>query len=137
MKASQFVELLRKVIREEVRSVVKEELKAIKPIISETKKSTPPSSQQPVKKRTTPIVTMDGAIGDLLRETADSMHNNPWPDMNDGPLTSDQAPSFGLANLVSEQPQPNFSNDPTTAFIKDYSSILKKAEQHAENYRGV
>jgi hypothetical protein len=41
MKGSEFINLMRKVIREEVRTVVREELKAIKPLLME--------KQQPVQ----------------------------------------------------------------------------------------
>ena len=40
MKGSEFINLMRKVIREEVRTVVREELKAIKPLLMEKQQPT-------------------------------------------------------------------------------------------------
>ena len=83
MKGSEFVNLMRKVIREEVRAIVKEELKAFKPVIVESKTVTNyeapkaketayrPQLPQPTKKA--PVVTIDRVLGELLNETAQSM----------------------------------------------------------------
>lgn len=146
MKASKFVEVLRKVIREEVRSVVKEELKALKPVIAETKKQVPIKKQAPPK-RTTPLVTIDGVIGDLLRETATSLQNqnieDEWPDMNGGPLSSQMFAADinedGFAQPQQRDPgtYERMNGDPTSMFIKDYSKVMKAANDHAQNYRGM
>jgi len=48
MKASDFVNLMRKVIREEVRSIVREELKTIKPLLKETVKQGLPAKMPKV-----------------------------------------------------------------------------------------
>ena len=150
MKASDFVNLMRKVIREEVRSIVREELKTIKPLLKETKSTTmqpasiPQVKQKPIQKRTTPIVSFDGPLGDLLNETATSMMNESyqeeeWPDMNGGALTADHA-QMGVQSMTSlsalmddDAPLPEAGgySDPTRAFMKDYSAVLKAADQHS------
>ena len=150
MKASDFVNLMRKVIREEVRSIVREELKTIKPLLKETKSTTmqpasiPQVKQKPIQKRTTPIVSFDGPLGDLLNETATSMmnesyHEEEWPDMNGGALTADHA-QMGVQSMASlsalmddDAPLPEAGgySDPTRAFMKDYSAVLKAADQHS------
>tara|TARA_R110000868_G_scaffold28036_4_gene105532 strand:+ start:16407 stop:16868 length:462 start_codon:yes stop_codon:yes gene_type:complete len=150
MKASDFVNLMRKVIREEVRSIVREELKTIKPLLKETKSTTmqpasiPQVKQKPIQKRTTPIVSFDGPLGDLLNETATSMMNESyreeeWPDMNGGALTADHA-QMGVQSMASlsalmddDAPLPEAGgySDPTRAFMKDYSAVLKAADQHS------
>lgn len=150
MKASDFVNLMRKVIREEVRSIVREELKTIKPLLKETKSTTmqpasiPQVKQKPIQKRTTPIVSFDGPLGDLLNETAASMMNESyqeeeWPDMNGGALTADHA-QMGVQSMASlsalmddDAPLPEAGgySDPTRAFMKDYSAVLKAADQHS------
>ena len=150
MKASDFVNLMRKVIREEVRSIVREELKTIKPLLKETKSTTmqpasiPQVKQKPIQKRTTPIVSFDGPLGDLLNETATSMMNESyqeeeWPDLNGGALTADHA-QMGVQSMASlsalmddDAPLPEAGgySDPTRAFMKDYSAVLKAADQHS------
>ena len=150
MKASDFVNLMRKVIREEVRSIVREELKTIKPLLKETKSTTmqpasiPQVKQKPIQKRTTPIVSFDGPLGDLLNETATSMMNESyqeeeWPDMNGGALTADHAQGgvqsmASLSALMDDDaplPEAGGYSDPTRAFMKDYSAVLKAADQHS------
>jgi hypothetical protein len=136
MKGSEFINLMRKVIREEVRTVVKEELKALKPLLMEkqqptvTKKPTTPTARP---QRTQPLVQFDGPLKSILEETARSMQQAPqeeeWPEMNMGMMTSEDVPSFaGKSNMRAAM-----SNDPTAVFIKDYSQVLKTAEQIASN----
>lgn len=156
MKAEVFIKVLKKVIREEVRQVVKEELKALKPLLNErhtiapTKKVAKPNSikQEPAR-RNYPLVTIDGALGEILKETADSMYNRPsqeyedWPEMGSSPRTSSDIPGFaGMEGAVSFEDDMSTegyyptSGDPTAAFMKDYSSVLKSAEQKSQGYRG-
>lgn len=145
MKGSEFIKLLRKVIREEVKTVVKEELNAIKPILMEVinsqAKSTKRKPAQPIK-RTQPIVTMDSIDGMLNEGVFDT---NEWPDINGGPMTSDLFAGdsdFGINGFAPQQlqqiqqVQPRGSNmsDP---LLKDYSQVLKAADQRAQSYRGV
>jgi hypothetical protein len=155
MKGSEFVNLMRKVIREEVRAIVKEELKAFKPVIVESKtvtnyeapkaKETAYRPQLPKPTKKAPVVTIDGVLGELLNETAQSMYNDPnwsaeqeeWPDMNNGPVTMDNMP--GMMGMRMQQPQKasvDFTGDPTAVFMKDYSQILKQANAIADGNRG-
>lgn len=139
MKGSEFINLMRKVIREEVRTVVREELKTIKPLLMEkqqptvTKKPTPTTFARP--QRTKPLVQFEGPLKSILEETARSMQFAPseeeeeWPEMNMGMMTSEDVPaSMGRTNM-----RVAMSNDPTEAFMKDYSKVLKTAEQIANN----
>jgi hypothetical protein len=149
MKASDFVKVLRKVMREEMRTVLKEELSAMKPLISEAvatqlkkraklaeHKPVVANPPQPVRK-TQPIVSMDD-FDNMLNEGID----DEWPDMNGGPMTSDFFASdseFGMngfapQQLHTNQPVQNFgSSDP---LLKDYSKLLKAADNHANGFRG-
>jgi hypothetical protein len=150
MKAADFVNLMRKVIREEVRSIVREELKSIKPLLKETKSTTmqpasiPQVKQKPIQKRTTPMVSFDGPLGALLNETAASMMNEShqeeeWPDMNGEALTANHAEAgvqsmASLSALMSDEaplPEAGGYSDPTRAFMKDYSAVLKAADAHS------
>ena len=82
MKATALVQLMRKVVREEVRSVIQEELteilkEGLQSTITEIKGPTKTTTPKSIKsapapkppKRTTPIVSFDGPLGDLLNET--------------------------------------------------------------------
>lgn len=145
MKVSQFAKVLRQLIREEVKAVVKEELKPIKSVLLEKRKPTTPTAAapvRPVRKATTPPVNFDGPLGSLLNETAQSMLNESyteeWPDMNNGTFTSEDAPNFGGASLMNalnddfeEAPVNYGGSDPTRMFIKDYSAVMKAADAHA------
>jgi len=73
MKGSEFINLMRKVIREEVRTVVKEELKALKPLLMEKQQPTvtkkPPTL--PIIGRSMPIAVLSSkSIGFILISTA-------------------------------------------------------------------
>jgi len=146
MKAIDFVKVLKKVIREEVRQVVKEELKALKPLINERQNVVPAKKvvKQESVRRNYPLVTIDGALGDILNETANSMYANnsneydEWPDMNGGPMTSEHAGDMGMMDGFSDSRQTytNMTGDPASMFMKDYSKVLKSAEEKSQNYRG-
>lgn len=148
MKGSEFINIMRKVIREEVRAVVKDELSYMKTLINEIKTKQPetkaPALQQkrqaPPVKRSQPIVQLDGMLGDILNETAQSMLNESagydsetadWPSMGDM-MTSDDIPAISHM-MPQSQPQiqqNRFDPDPTAAFIKDYSAVMKAADAH-------
>ena len=114
MKTSQFLELIRKTIREEVRLAVRAEMI----VLSESKTFTTTSAPKPVQKaqpkpvRTTPLVQFEGGdmISSLLNETANSMANAGYND-------EDVDPEFGV------------SGNDTAMFVKDYSAILKRSEE--------
>ena len=149
MKSIDFIKVLRKVIREEVRTVVKEELQAYKPLLKETTKqvTTKPIVQkaQP-KPKQMPDLGIKGPLADVLKETYASMQQvpasimegyeeadtNEWPDMNGGTFTSEQAPAMPPTRT---QPTQRFNPDPMAGLMKDYSAVMKAADQHAQGYR--
>jgi hypothetical protein len=96
MKADTFIKLLRKVIREEVQSVVREELGLLletpepkKPVV-ETKKPTTKNSMIESIKPSKPVnFTNNNVLNDILNETA---HNGEWRSVLDA--TSNMAPNF-------------------------------------------
>jgi hypothetical protein len=157
MKATDLVKLMRKVVREEVRSVVQQELteilrEGLQSTIAEIKQPkrqaravTQPAPPPP--KRTAPIVTFDGPMGDLLNETAMGMMSSgyqeeeEWPDMNGGPMTAAHVPQTDPGSLMAmmndEAPLPASSGygDPTMNFVKDYSAVMKAADAHANGGR--
>lgn len=148
MKGSEFINLMRKVIREEVRAVVKDELSYMKTLINEIKTKQPetkaPALQQkrqaPPVRRSQPIVQLDGVLGDILNETAQGMLNESmgyedetaeWPSMGDM-MTSDDIPAMSHMMPQAQAPTQHnrFDPDPTSAFIKDYSAVMKAADAH-------
>ena len=137
MKGSEFINLMRKVIREEVRTVVREELKAIKPLLMEKQQPTvtkKPITQIARPQRTQPLAQFEGPLKSILEETARSMQSAPseedeWPEMNMGMMMSEDVP----ASMGHNSMRAAISGDPTAAFMKDYSKVLKTAEQIANN----
>jgi hypothetical protein len=101
MKADTFIKLLRKVVREEVQSVVREELGLLletpesKKNVIETKKSTVKNSMiesiKPVVKQhvKSSTFTNNNVLNDILNETA---NGNEWRSVVEG--TSQMAPNF-------------------------------------------
>ena len=80
MKLSQFKSMLRELIREEVQTAVRTEIKKLNEGKQFKQPSEKPNQALQVNKRTTPLVTLDepfttvgGPLGDLLNETAQSM----------------------------------------------------------------
>jgi hypothetical protein len=106
MKADTFIKLLRKVIREEVQNVVREELGLLletpksEQTVVETKKTTtknsmiesikPVKPQQPAKPMS---FTNNNVLNDILNETA---NGGEWRSVVDA--TSQMAPNFGPMN---------------------------------------
>lgn len=154
MKATEFIDLMRKVIREEVRSIVKEELKPLKLMVESRYVSTSPKTEvvqqrtvQPVKKKAVPphIKGIKGPLADILAETYMAMqqeesYDDPeaeWPSMDETFTSKHVPPSFIAQQPISQnQVRAAMTGDPTQALIKDYSSILKKADAIANNSRG-
>ncbi len=117
MKLSQFKSMLRELIREEVQTAVRTEIKKLNEGKQFKQPSEKPNQALQVNKRTTPLVTLDepfttvgGPLGDLLNETAQSM--------------------AGFGEEVEEQANPDFGgigSNSTNFLVKDYSTILKKS----------
>ena len=153
MKATEFVDLMRKVIREEVRAIVKEELKPLKLMVESKNLNTPQKSvitkqaAQPIKKKVVPphIKGIKGPLADILAETYMAMqqeapYEDPeaeWPNMDEMFTSKHVPPSFGTQQPVSHnEVRAAITGDPTQALMKDYSSLLKKADAIANNSRG-
>ena len=133
MKAAQFIKILRQVVREEVRTVVKEELKTLKPLISEVKQPTPRKQTQPAKAPRIPTVSLEGPLGDILRETAESFYHQPqqeeWSELGGGTFTSETIEDTQAYH--NEAPlMGSMSGDPTAMFVKDYSKVMRAADNY-------
>jgi hypothetical protein len=105
MKTDTFVKLLRKVVREEVQQVVREELGLLletpepKKTVVETKNSLVDSIKDsiPAKPVTPTMFANNSILNDILNETA---VNGDFRSM--GNFDSSNAQSFGMGNLMNE-----------------------------------
>ena len=153
MKATEFVNLMRQVICEEVRSIIKEELKPLKLMVEgrdqtiASKKVSTKQVSQPLKKKMMPpqIKGIKGPLADILAETYMAMqqeapYEDPeaeWPSMDEMFTSKHVPPSFTPQHNISQNEiRAAMTGDPTQALMKDYSSLLKKADAIANNSRG-
>jgi hypothetical protein len=145
MKATDFARILKEIIKKEVRSVIREELNEALGKAPQRSK-TPTSAQEmflaepkPQPKQTIKALTGNTGLDSILAETANAMRNGTSPMIEDDQsfpsmgemFTADQAQGFG--HMMNAQditpPSPAINpNDPTAAFMKDYSQVLQKAE---------
>lgn len=127
MKAQEFVKLLRKVIREEVRSVVGDELRRVlneeiatsKPQVREQSKPKQRTMQRMEYQRDYPLVSMD----DIFADTRANMAG--FGSEEAGPIVEE-----------TYNPELPVSSAQTMTLIKDYSALLKRADEIANNSRG-
>ena len=112
MKFSEFKNMLRELIREEVRSAVKQELR----VLTE-QKIKPKQKQVQSTQRTTPLVTLDEPFGMAT--------NTPF-----GQLLQETAANMAGFGEELEEINPDFpmGSSGTDVFIKDYSEVLKKSQ---------
>jgi hypothetical protein len=148
MKSTDFIKILKEVIKREVRSVIREELTtALKPSVTESKhKPTTKKLQQssPTHSSINDIISNtaieNSPIKDILKETAMSMQSGAsqgileeegWQDMG-GMMTADQAQGFGHMTQQSNLSQ-QVAPSSTDAFIKDYSQVLQSSYDKTPN----
>lgn len=146
MDTNKFVKLLRKIIKEEVSTAIKAELRPYltemtKPAVKKHKKilDSKPSFNAPQQPKKNP--TFNGPLASILEETYQSMVNNPeedeWPSMNGETFTSQHANEMGMF-MQSSAPatqQRSAPADPSNLLMKDYSELLQKANQIAQGNR--
>lgn len=127
MKAQEFVKLLRKVIREEIRSVVGDELRKVlneeiattKPAVREQTKPKQKTIQRMQYQRDYPLVSME----DIFADTRANMAG--FGSEEAGPIVEE-----------TYNPELPVSSAQTMTLIKDYSALLKRADEIANNSRG-
>jgi hypothetical protein len=145
MKATDFAKILKEIIKKEVRSVIREELNEALGKAPQRSKA-PTSAQEmflaepkPQPKQPIKALTGNAGLDSILAETANAMRNGTstmieddqsFPSMGEM-FTADQAQGFGYM-MNQDQALPTSPainpNDPTAAFIKDYSQVVQKAE---------
>lgn len=141
MNTKDFVKALRSVIREEVRSAVREELKSI---LTESKTARPVqkstvryNTQTPVKK-----YTGNSILDQVLNETkltsdfknqSNVGYDSDYQDFGSfstNNVTSQETPTSIMdMDIVDDYESPLPQMDPTMPFMKDYSQLMKKADQ--------
>lgn len=150
MKAVDFAKILKEIIKKEMRTVIREELKSALGNISQAPRPSraPQNANEMFLSNPKPIInkpmkpmikTGNITLDNILAETANSIRqgqssmipDEEYADMG-SMYTSDQAQGFGYGSIDQDETDtvmPYNPNDPTSAFIKDYSHILKKAEE--------
>jgi len=131
MEAKSFVKLLRKVIREEVRSAVRAELQ----ILNE---NALPATPAPKPKQTKRFVKND-MLNDILNETTAVPADQEWSTMN---FRSEMAQAFGMERQGPAAPLAttdvngapvNMNNEAVAATVgamtKDYSALMKAIDK--------
>ena len=145
MKTQSFVKLLRKVIREEVRSAVKEVLNEQTTVtnhgmnLSEITEN--PMPNKPVAKK---HFTKNTMLNDLLNETAAAPASQEVADWSTMNFRSEMAEAFGMNNSGPGNPGPlatkdihgkpiNMSNENVAKTVnlmtKDYSALMKAMDK--------
>jgi len=130
MKAVDFAKILKEIIRKEVRTVIRQELrealKTDKQSIRDVQSTThAPVTQKPIPK--TGNTSLDG----ILAETANAMRSGHSAPIGDDGAYPDMAPQFtadqaqGFGHMASQQTAMPPSG--TDAFVKDYSQVLQSA----------
>lgn len=134
MKAKEFINVMRKLIREEVRHAIREELGIIKEQkvnqVSEVRKVAPPQPKKP--KYNTGNRFLDEVLAETVVTRGFGNENAPLV-MEELSYTSEDVPS--MSSILSEEDVPN-SPVPTSMampFMKDYSQLMKKADQISQN----
>lgn len=151
MKVADFTKVLREIIRKEVRAVIREELnealtknKQYNPRPQPSK--TPTSAREmflsnPKPNPTQPLKSLTGnaSLDSILAETANDLRsgrttpiqessNGDWESM--GHFQAEDASHFGM--MQEDGFEGGYSsNDPTSAFMKDYSGVLESSYKHS------
>jgi len=146
MKKSELKMMVRKIVREEVAMAIQEVITELKePTVVEKTTVQKPKKKKIVEKQ----FTSNKVLNSVLNETA----NSDWETMGGGIQTTEN-----MNNILQNQygnmmnggqtnatPQTDIEGRPVTqlpghlqdAFTKDYSKLIKKADENAQKSRGV
>ena len=152
MKADTFIKLLRKVIREEVQAVVREELGLLleapssKPVVAETKKTTvknsmvesirPAKPTQPAK----PVAfTNNNILNDILNETR---HSSEWQSLGNmdssmaqgfnGQMMNEVAVVNSVDQMLANTRPAGDINAVKIDVVPDFSALMSKMKQEGQ-----
>lgn len=146
MEQSKFIKILRKVIQEEIRSVIKQELteilqEGLKSTINEinVKKSITSTTESPVKSSKSKVEFKENKFANILNETERLTENKSAADYKslmteDIVMTSADAQTFGMQRntqqvsmIADPETGKTLNVDPTIqkAMTRDYSALMK------------
>ena len=149
MKADTFIKILRKVIREEVQAVVREELGLMleapepKPVVAETKKTTVKNSMvesikpaKPTQPINSPTYTNNSVLNEMLQQTAQQGEWRSVAEMN----SSDVMSGFGSEPIVVNSVNEMFANTRPASDINavridtvpDFTALMSKMKQEGQ-----
>jgi hypothetical protein len=135
MKAKEFLSALRTIIKEEVTTAVRNELRSV---LTESKTTTTPTHVQqtrPVTKAKPRQITKDSVLNSLLVETtpfrgseSDAVGYEEWPTMDYGNLmsrTQSHGPINAAPDGMSIKQIEQIAPEVADALTKDYSQLMK------------
>ena len=134
MNTKEFVKVLRAVIREEVRAAVRQELKEVLSENVRTAKQTIQSRPQPPAKKITGNPILDQVLNETkltsdFRQSADVGYDD-FGSFTSNNIQAPQMPTSMMEMDIQddyESPLPEMS--PSLPFMKDYSQLMKRADQ--------
>jgi len=145
MNSKDFINALRKVIREEVQSAVRNEFKQINTInerVADPKPATTYSQSYKPKPVAKKQFTNNSMLNDLLNETAGFAGEGPMVDYND----FSEWPTMGNSGMAARQPQftlpstdlegrpvTNVPEEVVHNLTKDYSALMKAIDKKKGN----
>lgn len=133
MNTKDFVKVLRTVIREEVRSAVREELKSVLTESKVKKQPTQAKTQQPQKKSLTGNPLLDQVLNETkltseFRQSADVGYDD-FGSFTTNNIQAQTAPSMMDMDIQDDYESPLPEMNPGMPFMKDYSQLMKRADQ--------
>ena len=128
--------VIRKIVREEVAMTIQEVITELKqPSLSSQQVSQPKPKKKIVEKVN---YSNNSVLNDVLNETATE---GEWKTMGDGKFDSsrmNEVMSSQYGDLMNDNTPTVNPNDPMSQFVnKDYSEVLKKAEEKSKQKRGM
>jgi hypothetical protein len=143
MNSKDFLQTLRKVIREEVQVAVRSEFTKFSHALNESKPATQDTSYTQTMKRkpvTKKQFTSNSSLNDLLNETSgfskQELNYNDfeeWPTMSMGAFGSNSTPKASVIPTVdlagNRVDANNLPDDVVSALTKDYSALMKAIDK--------
>ena len=152
MNTKQFIAVLRKVVREEVKQALREQLKdAYKQRIVKPAPKSATSIVEVSEKAVKRLPRFGGPVADILNETLAAMLHNPdinahedlqghqhntqgeWPSLGTSPMTSQVFAHSEQDGFAHTDLPTTTGDDPTLAFVKDYRAVTARAKQISDS----
>jgi hypothetical protein len=136
MKTKEFVQTLRKIIQEEVRSAVQTEFKRYESVLTESKNVNRSYQEEfkPIsrKKSKPQQFSKNYMLNEILNETAGFGNNqgefDEWPTMNMNSLMGSKVQPATIVDIEG-RPATNIPEELVTNLTKDYSALMKAIDK--------